>query len=154
MAHLTQNGVQGLVYWQDENLVHIENRWIPFGQTRAGDWEVKMRNYAFLMGDANAWDMERPMCPACYMLAGYNMLVALAQRTGQSLEELGESMAMLFSQLADAAPPNAQEAATFPYRQEMKVFQCTPESCGILPGEPHEADWPASNEPPEDCDHD
>ena len=43
------------------------------------------------------------LCPGCYMVVGFNMLVRLAQQNNQSLVELGVTMANAFQQLAACA---------------------------------------------------
>jgi hypothetical protein len=42
----------------------------------------------------------KALCPGCYMIALYDAAVILAQENGQSLSELGHSMAHIFTQLA------------------------------------------------------
>lgn len=97
MKPLTQNGKAGKVYWQDDNLVHVEDQWQDYGHRMAAKLEIAMRDANGIEG----WEgfEMKPLCPACYMLIGYNMLVALAQRNGQRLVELKESMSRLFSDM-------------------------------------------------------
>ena len=83
------------VYWQDEAFVHIEDEWIGMGARMASSMEIKMRDFNGMAG----WEGMKPLCPACYMLTGYNMLVLMAMKNGQSLEELQASMIGLFESM-------------------------------------------------------
>lgn len=52
----------------------------------------------------NRSDDERAiqaLCPGCYMVVGFDMLTELARANGQSLRELGLSMAQAFTSLAE-----------------------------------------------------
>lgn len=51
---------------------------------------------------------EMPLCAGCYMTAVFNAAVFLAKDSGQSLAELGRTMAAAFQQLADC--PDGDEA--------------------------------------------
>ena len=42
---------------------------------------------------------NRFLCPGCYMVAGFHMMVKLAEDNGQSLSELGRTMSAAFAEL-------------------------------------------------------
>ena len=53
--------------------------------------------------DHASYDAQRrnALCPGCYMVALFNAAVTLAKANGQSMSELGNSMANAFRALAD-----------------------------------------------------
>lgn len=54
-----------------------------------------------------------PLCPGCYMVALFNAAITLAERNGQSLRELGNSLGDAFKQLAmDGGHPESIESIT------------------------------------------
>jgi len=86
----------GKVYWQDDSYVHVEDRWQEFGQRMADKLEMAIRR---ANSDGGFYDTEKPICPACYMLIAYNMLVNMAKKNGQTLEELQASMLGMFESM-------------------------------------------------------
>ena len=124
---LTQNGLAGKVYWQDQNLIHAEDQWIPFGERTANGLEMLIRRAA------NDWNMDKAVCPACYMLTLYNAAVFMAERNDQSMKELGESMAQLFTELATGKVPSQSEMVVFPHRNALEVHACPPGSACPTP---------------------
>lgn len=89
-------GTQGRVYGGDPNLVHIAD-----GQRRAmGELMATLLDARMRGEDAREGIREwRALCAGCYQVAAFNMLVTLAQRNGQSLTELGRTMAAAFARL-------------------------------------------------------
>ena len=107
MTKPTQNGKEGKVYWQDDNLIHVDGEWVFLGERMATEVEIVMRKHNELnLEKDKEFSWSAPLCPACYMLIAYNMLVGLAQRTGQDIEELRSSMIELFTHM-DAQNPHA-----------------------------------------------
>lgn len=93
------------VYLHDEQFVHVENQWIEMGGRMVDKMELMMRAW----NGNEGWETDKagyikPLCPACYMLIAYNMLVELAERNGQDLQELKESMAKLFNEMDKTKP--------------------------------------------------
>jgi hypothetical protein len=52
--------------------------------------------------------INKPLCPGCYMVALFNAAVTLAKENGQSLTELGNSMAQAFAELAAGGPDRTE----------------------------------------------
>lgn len=96
---------QQMVYRGDEALVHIpDGERVEVGQYLAQRLDDEMRDRA---GDTGHWfprfdgaQAAKPLCPGCYMVAVFNCAVALANDNGQSLTELGRSLACAFDALA------------------------------------------------------
>lgn len=85
------------VYGGDPDLVHIQDgQRCSVGAGLASHYDATIRTLA-IARKANA---SGALCPGCYMVAVYNCAVTLATRNGQSLSELGETMAAQFSLLA------------------------------------------------------
>lgn len=86
-------------YGGDPSLIHVSD-----GQrARAGIFlarhlDQQMRRHA--VGRTEVERAEQALCPGCYMVVGFNMMTELARANGQSLRELGLSMALAFSKLA------------------------------------------------------
>lgn len=103
MQKLTHNGSDGRSYGGDPNLIHIpDHHRADFGRAIADTVISTMRLLGTLgVGhDAEPYDGDKPVCPGCYMIGLFDALVELAKRDGQSVQELGASMAELFTQLA------------------------------------------------------
>jgi len=95
---LTRNGTDGRVYGGDRDLVHIADKTRGnFGAELATTIDRAMRYRARWQGKS----YEGTLCPGCYMIALFNAAVTLAQRNGQPLTELGNTMANAFARLAD-----------------------------------------------------
>lgn len=97
-------GSHDRVYGGDPNLVHI-----PDGTRR--DVGRKMAydlTLAMLQGSETA-TYGKALCPGCYMIAGFNMLVTLARENGQNVRELALSMAHAFDKLASAGDYSVTE---------------------------------------------
>lgn len=100
------SGTLGRVYGGDENLIHIaDGHRNQFAKDTAAELDRHMRLAALSNGQRDgAQASSQKLCPGCYMVVGYDLLVYLAKHNGQSLVELGSTMAAAFSRLAiDAA---------------------------------------------------
>lgn len=97
----SKNGTDGRVYGGDCNLIHVaDGKRAQFGKALAETLDHRMRTAAEAEGRRTYQEAEdQDLCPGCYMIVGFNMLVALAQRNGQSIEELGRTMARAFAEL-------------------------------------------------------
>lgn len=102
----SQNGTDGRVYGGDCNLIHIaDGQRQIVGSQVATMLEMTMRMNAIEDGRRSVDDgMNQQLCPGCYMIAGFHMLVALAEQNGQDMRELGASMAKAFTALANGSP--------------------------------------------------
>lgn len=97
------NGTDGRVYGGDPELVHVpDGRRTEIGLQLAdiADDAIRMSSGDFTRGMDYA-KPSKPLCPGCYMVVGFNMLVALARENRQSLSELGNTMSQAFLRLAD-----------------------------------------------------
>ena len=93
----TLKGTLGRVYGGVEDLVHLtDGTRGSFGQRVADFIDTEMR-----VGDPDAGD--NPLCPGCFMVAIVATAMTLAERNGQSMAELGRSMAHAFTQVAHLA---------------------------------------------------
>ena len=107
----TKNGTEGRVYGGDCELVHIEDGMRQLmGDKIAYDLDTRMRRQARLNGSRTAEQAyQQNLCPGCYMIAAFNMLVTLARQNGQDMRELGLSMAEAFGRLADGTLSEGME---------------------------------------------
>jgi hypothetical protein len=98
------NATDGRVYGGDAGLVHIEDgKRAELGYTMAVHLEQLIRRNAVEAGLRTQEQVDaQDLCPGCYMVAGFNMLVKLAKHNGQSMRELAASMANAFASLDDA----------------------------------------------------
>lgn len=102
----SNNGTNGRVYGGDPDLIHIEdgqrNR---MGQVMAESLDDKMREMAVLAHSRTFreafGDQKQDLCPGCYMVAGFDMMIHLARANGQDLKELGRTMAAAYAHLAN-----------------------------------------------------
>lgn len=91
------NGTNGRVYGGDLSLVHIpDHHRTDVGEGLAKVVDEHMRTIARVVG-TNAQGL---LCPGCYMIALFDAAIALARQNGQPVQELGHSMADLFTKLA------------------------------------------------------
>ena len=97
-----KGGTNGRVYGGDENLVHIQDgQRANMGAKLAIALDSMMRADAIADGLKTPEDAEvESLCPGCYMVTAYDMLVHLAVQNGQSIREMARSMANVFAQLA------------------------------------------------------
>lgn len=92
---VSRNGTDGRVYGGDPVLCHIpDGQRTDVGKSIAAFTETLIRGF-------NAGKEQLALCPGCYMVAIYNAAVALAQRNGQPLAELGRSMEKAFARLGE-----------------------------------------------------
>ena len=97
---------EGRVYGGANNLIHIpdgERKLV--GTLLAEALDANMRHRAVQTGARTAtqtWSptQRQPLCPGCYMVAIVATAVALAERNGQSITELGNSLSRAFADLA------------------------------------------------------
>lgn len=108
------NGTEGRVYGGDPNLIHIaDGTRADVGRAIADAVDLQMR----WLADGNKarswsqiWGSQRQaLCPGCYMVVGFNTMLTLAERNGQSLRELGLTMAQAFAKLAEDQSPSTIE---------------------------------------------
>lgn len=103
-----------MVYRGDECRIHIaDGMRVDTGTNLADHLSRLMRTDAHESG-VETWDdafgfRAKSLCPGCYMTAGFNMLVTLARENGQSLRELGRTMALAFTDLANGGPEQREE---------------------------------------------
>lgn len=95
----------GMVYRGACDLIHIaDGERANTGRELAETLSRMMRVRAYESGARTfAESRLQNLCPGCYMVAGFNMMRELAKQNGQSMRELGRSMARAFDALADAA---------------------------------------------------
>lgn len=102
-----QRNDEGLVYRGREDRVHIaDGQRAEMGRILAHSLMEGMRVAAYRR-DENIWNDNGgflPACPGCYMTALFNAAVTLAKANGQSLTELGNTLAGEFSRLAAGGP--------------------------------------------------
>lgn len=99
----SKNGTDGRVYGGDCDLIHIAdgNRQnVGRAMAEALDWRMRLDAEARGARTPQEADAQQ-LCPGCYMIAGFHMLVELARQNGQSTQELGASMARAFQALRD-----------------------------------------------------
>lgn len=102
----SKNGTDGRVYGGDCDLIHVaDGKRVEVGEDvaafvdrlmRRKAYHEDRRTYAQTLGDE-----AQQLCPGCYMIVGFNMLVSLAEHNDQDLIELGRTMAAAFTKLAD-----------------------------------------------------
>jgi hypothetical protein len=105
LGHETRNSQTGEIYAGDPRLIHIANgQRAEVGELTSLFMERVIRYEAHKSG-ARPFETSRDLtlCPGCYMMAAFDMLIALAQRNGQPLEELGSVMSQAFKTLQVAA---------------------------------------------------
>lgn len=99
----SKNGTEGRVYGGDANLIHVaDGNRANVGAQMATMLDMTMRVDA-VNDERRTLDQAtaQQLCPGCYMIVGFNMLVTLAEENEQSLSELGRTMAAAFTMLAD-----------------------------------------------------
>lgn len=103
-----------MVYRGDASLVHVEDGMrAEIGDNMADQLQRLIRNDAMESG-RESWDdalgfRAKRVCPGCYMTIVFNMAVTLAKDNGQSLTELGNTLAMAFKQLAEGGPDRRED---------------------------------------------
>lgn len=103
---VSQNGTDGRVYGGDCDLIHVADGKRAFaGRKMAELMDEWMRSRVAESGARTVeqlWgDDAQALCPGCYMIVGFNMLLTLAKRNGQSVQELGRTMSAAFAKLAE-----------------------------------------------------
>ncbi len=107
----SKNGNDSRVYGGDCALIHVEDGGREnMGKEIAHFLDVTMRTRAVDRGVRSAFEAAtQDLCPGCYMIVGYNMMIELARQNDQSMVELGRSMAAVFTALAEGRPFNHEE---------------------------------------------
>jgi hypothetical protein len=100
---LTRNGTvdpdngKSRVYGGDKDLVHIKDGTRrEVGEAIADYLEDEIRYRA----NAEGKNIDGLVCPGCAMIALFNAAILTAERNGQSLTELGNTMSAAFAKLA------------------------------------------------------
>jgi hypothetical protein len=102
-----QDEHENMKYRGAPDRVHIaDGERANMGDTLAAALSDRMRQGAAVAGDEGAF--YKPLCPGCYMVALFNAAVTLAKENGQSLTELGNSMAQAFAELAAGGPDRTE----------------------------------------------
>ncbi len=105
---LTRAGTDGRVYGGDPGLIHVPDGQRGYLAAKAATYiDREMRLGAIGRTREERW--SQPLCPGCYMVVGFNMLVDLARRNGQPLSELGRTMSAAFKKLELDQSPLAIE---------------------------------------------
>src|SRR6476469_7412192 len=107
-------GTQGRVYGGNPNLVHVpDGMRSKLGKRAAHDVDTSIRMVAASKmveqqkSFKAAW--QQPLCPGCYMVVGFNMMLTLAQRNGQSITEMARTMKNAFARLEECQSPECIE---------------------------------------------
>ena len=108
------NGTEGRVYGGDPNLIHIaDGTRYQVAERAAEVIGAEMRLRAHQEGQRTwnqIWGSERQsLCPGCYMVVGFDTMLLMARQNGQSLRELGLTMANAFAKLAEDQSPRTIE---------------------------------------------
>lgn len=92
-------GTLGRVYGGNPNLIHIDDGTrAEFGHDMAGQMDGMMRER--YTGERTEYQLvTQRLCPGCYMIGAFNMLLTLADGNGQSRLELARSMKAAFEAL-------------------------------------------------------
>lgn len=91
----------------DDNYVHIpdgKRAEVGADLARLTDKVIRVFDLESGVDPSGFYDPQRyvkPLCPGCYMIALFNAAVELAKANGQSLKELGLTMAQAFVELAN-----------------------------------------------------
>ncbi len=104
------NPTEGRVYGGASNLIHLaDGTREEVGRMLATHLDTMMRFRAVqggartqdqAYGDAGRRIRRQQLCPGCYMVASVAAAVALAERNGQSVQELGNSLSAAFDAIA------------------------------------------------------
>ena len=87
------------VYGGDTGLVHVaDGKRAAMGLLMAQALDDEMRYQARELAASSG--QGKDLCPGCYMVVLVNMAVELARQNGQSITELGNTMAQAFAELA------------------------------------------------------
>lgn len=96
------NGTLNRVYGGDPGLIHIaDGQRAKMADLLAEELNKRMRFGAWYREERTQEQAQtQPLCPGCYMVVGFDMLVTLARNNGQSLTELSRTMIGAFQELA------------------------------------------------------
>lgn len=100
MKQMQNKGTEGRVYGGNPDLLHVpDGQRAALGHLVAAFLEGQMRENA-----ENRTDRQKemqPLCPGCYSVVAFDMLVVLADDNGQSRRELARCMINAFQKLYD-----------------------------------------------------
>ena len=88
------------IYRGCPTLIHVEDgKRNAAGEHLAAVLTQQMRQHALGVDDHQRASLR--LCPGCYMVVGFDMMLHLADQNGQSRKELARSMMGAFSRLLD-----------------------------------------------------
>lgn len=96
------SGTEGRVYGGNPKLLHVKDGTrAALGVFMAGELDQAMGALAFEDGADASFVADAPLCPGCYMVVGFDMLLHLADQNNQSRTELARTMIGAFQKLLD-----------------------------------------------------
>lgn len=97
------SGTNGRVYGGDPAYIHVEDgKRLMIGREIHDLLEQRIRWRAYSRQNISYKEaMSKPLCPGCFMVVLFNAAVATACSNGQTLTELGRSMAAAFKMLEE-----------------------------------------------------
>ncbi len=125
-------GTLGRVYGGAETLIHIrDGQRDKVGRLLAEAYDDYARREAFMDGRrTHEKSYLQELCPGCYMVVGFNMMVSLAQMSKQDLKELGRCMANAFEQLAETGEVSEEARQHITVLLDRPVAAPAPEELG------------------------
>lgn len=95
-------GTEGRVYGGNPKLLHVKDGTrAQMGEHMAGLLDQRMGEAAFHDGQDPSFIADAPLCPGCYMVVAFDMLIHLADQNNQSRTELARTMMGAFQKLLD-----------------------------------------------------
>lgn len=95
------NGTNGRLYGGDSQLIHVaDGQRANAGRKMAAVLDELMRQLAENRTERER--VEQALCPGCYMIVAFDMLLTLSDRNGQPRAELALSMIGAFQKLLEA----------------------------------------------------
>lgn len=127
-------GTEGRVYGGASTLIHIrDGERDKVGKLLANAYDDYARREAFMDGRRTHEESYlQELCPGCYMVVGFNMMVELAKMSKQDLRELGLTMAAAFAKLAEQGldDESAQHITVVLDREEVNTDAPQELGCG------------------------
>lgn len=97
---ISQQGIDGMVYRGDPNLIHVsDGKRAEAGRAVARLIDQMMRKHAKDRTEEERY--AQALCPGCYMVVLYDAALALSDANGQSRRELAASLSEAFAKLAE-----------------------------------------------------
>ena len=93
-------GTLGRVYGGNPNLIHIDDGERALMGVRIAEHLERRMREEYKGERTPAQRVDQKLCPGCYMIAGFNMMLTLADANGQCRAELARSMMKAFETLA------------------------------------------------------